>query len=327
VELADRIPAPLRSRLDHLRTLPPVRSLEALFLEIVADDVPGLAAEMAYRFVFALFPFLIFLAALVGFVSARVGRENLFETVMGFLGQFTPAEINGILAGWVAEVVNAQSGGLLTLGALGALWGAMGGVGTLIKGLNRAYDVQENRPFWQSQLLTAATTLGMTLMTLIGAVIYSAGAGLGDRLERWLRLDPGFSDFWALVYPVGFGLALVVLLVALFALLPNVPVHPRHAVPGAIFATLAWTAVTVGFGLYVSHFGNFARTFGTLGAAAVLMFWMYVISMILLVGGEINALLGGYKRRPIGESAPANPSAPQEAPAHLAGEGAGRATT
>jgi membrane protein len=298
----------LRRALEWALALPPARFLQALALEISSDDVPGLAAEMGYRFVFALFPFLIFLAALVGFVGAYVGRVNLFETVMSFLGQFTPPEIQGILAGWVSEVVNAQSTGLLTLGAIGALWGAMGGVGTLVKGLNRAYDVAEDRPFWQNLLLAAGTTLSLTVMIVVGAVLYSGGAQLGDRLETWLGLDSHFSDVWALGYPLVVGLALTLLMVIVYSLLPNTRIRPRQALPGAIFATLAWTVVTAGFSFYLTHFGNFARTFGTLGAAVVLMFWMYTIGTILLIGGEINALLSGHKRRPLGESAPANPS-------------------
>jgi membrane protein len=295
VELTVRLPRPLRTGAATLLNLGPVRFIRTLVTEIGGDDVPGLAAEMAYRFLFALFPFLIFLAALIGFIGAQVGRENLFESVMGFIGNLVPPTVLTIIDSWVAGMINSQSTGLLTIGALGALWGAAGGVGTLVKGLNRTYKVKESRPFWKAQLMALATTVALAFMSISGTLLYTFGGWLGGQLAEWFGLSDQFVQIWGRAYGpiVGFGLGLVLL--AVYTVLPNRHIPLRHALPGALFATAAWVGITLGFGFYLSHFGNFDKTFGSLGAPVVLMFWMYAVGMILLIGGEVNAILEGQK--------------------------------
>jgi membrane protein len=295
VELSERLPRPLRTGITTVLQLGPVRFIRTMVMEIGSDDVPGLAAEMAYRFLFALFPFLIFLAALIGFIGARVGRENLFENVMGFIGNLVPPPVLSILDSWVAGVINTQSPGLLTVGALGALWGAAGGVGTLVKGLNRAYDVKENRPFWQAQLMALATTVALAFMSISGTLLYTFGGWLGGQLAEWFGLSGEFVAIWSRAYGPVVALGLWLVLLALYSVLPNQRIQLRHALVGATFATAAWVGLTVGFGFYLSHFGNFDKTFGSLGAPVVLMFWMYAVGMILLIGGEVNAILSGLK--------------------------------
>src|SRR5438094_2077787 len=147
----------------------------ALVGAVASDDVPGLAAEMAYRFLFALFPFLIFLTAVLGVIASRTGDTNLFDIVMGLISQLAPPEVQRVVGDWITSVLRTQSPGLLTLGAAGSLWGAAGGVGTLTKGLNRAYRVAENRPFWRAQALALFTTVVLTLVMIGGAVLFIVG--------------------------------------------------------------------------------------------------------------------------------------------------------
>src|SRR5438093_2717442 len=163
-----RLPRPLRHSVTAITSQPAVRFLLALAKRISADDIPGLAAEMAYRFLFALFPFLIFVAALVGFIGARVGSDTLFASVMQMAGALFPAEIQALLSDWVAGVLRTQSTSLLTLGAAGAFYGAAGGVGTLIKGLNRAHEVTETRAFWKTQALALLTTAALAILMVGG---------------------------------------------------------------------------------------------------------------------------------------------------------------
>jgi membrane protein len=257
------------------------------------DDLSGLAAEMAYRFLFALFPFLIFLAAFLGFVGARMGSTDLFERVMGLLALLFPSEVQRVLEDWVRGVLSTQSPGLLTIGAAGALWGAAGGVGTLMKGLNRAYTTAESRPFWLSQVLALITTVVLALLMLGGVALFTAGGMVTSWAIENLGVDPGMLLVLNLVRGPGVMLGLAIVLAVAYAMLPNRRLSLKQTWPGALFATVAWLALTLGFSLYVTHLGSFDRTFGSLGAAVLLMFWMYAVGLILLIGGEINALLSG----------------------------------
>lgn len=292
----------LRAIVEPVVRWPPVAFVRQLATEIGEDDVSGLAAEMSYRFLFALFPFFIFLAALLGFIGARVGQANLFSSVMVFIGTFAPGDVQQILDDWVSGVVGTQSPGLLTVGAAGALWGAASGVGTLMKGLNRAYDVDENRPFWQAQVLALLTTVALAALVAGGAVLYAFGEWLGAWLAAAFDLGAGFLAAWSFLRGPGVAIGLAIALVLLYAALPNTRVPLARAVPGAVVATVAWVGLTLGFSFYVHNFGSYDRTFGSLGTAVVLMVWMYAVGLILLVGGEINAVLGNpvRARRPVG---------------------------
>jgi membrane protein len=289
--VAQRLPRPLRHSFTVITSQPPVRFVLALAKRISADDIPGLAAEMAYRFLFALFPFLIFVAALVGFIGARIGSDNLFATVMGLVSTLFPGEIQELLSNWISGVLQKQSTSLLTLGAAGALYGAAGGVGTLIKGLNRAHEVTETRPFWTTQAMALLTTLALAVLMIGGVLLYTLGEWLGDFLAARFGLGEAFRAVWGVLRGPGVAVGLALSLLGLYRLLPNADIRVSHAIPGAIFATLAWVVLTLGFSFYLAHFGSYDRTFGSLGTAVVLMVWMYFVGMILLIGGEINALI------------------------------------
>jgi len=257
------------------------------------DDISGLASQMAYHFLFALFPFLIFIAAFVGFIGSWIGSDNLFSVLIQLLSPLVPPEVQRIINDWVSGVLNTHSPGLLTFGAIGSLWSASGGVGTLITGLNRSYGVREDRGLLQKLVLSVLLTLAFSLLMLIGIALYTYGERLGIWLMMTLNRGEGFHTAWNLARGPGVTVALALLLWALYALLPNVRVGWRSALPGAVFAMAAWITLTALFSIYLKNFGSYDVTFGSLGAAVMLMFWMYAVSLILLIGGEINAALMG----------------------------------
>jgi membrane protein len=224
-----------------------------------------------------------------------VGYTNLFTLVMGFLTLLFPPEVQRLLGDWVAGVLLTQSTGLLTFGAVGALWGAAGGIGTFMKGLNRAYRVTENRPFWKTQMYSLMTTILMTVIMIGGVGLYTFGRSLGELIAADFGLGPKFLAAWEWIRVPAVDIGLVLVLVFMYRALPNVSVSWRGAVPGAVFAAVGWAVLTTGFSFYVGHFGSYDKTFGSLGAAVVLMVWMYMVGMILLLGGELNAAIGGRK--------------------------------
>ena len=307
MDFSARLPAPIRRTLAAVAKSPLWQLLFGLAVEFSSDDAPGLAAEMAYRFVFALFPFLIFLAAFFGFVGAHIGQAQLFSMVVGIVTLLMPPEVQQVVDAWVKGVLGTRSPGLLTFGAAGALWGAAGGVGTLVKGLNRAYDVAEDRSWWKSHVIALSTTFLLALVMLGGLGLFAFGDWLIQIINEYYGLNAGLlGTISALQRPV-IAVGLEIVLVLLYTWLPNTEVSIRESLPGAALAGAGWLAITLGFSSYIDHFGSFDRTFGSLGAAVMLMFWMYVLGLVLMLGGELNATLAGRKTEPLGRGAPANP--------------------
>jgi membrane protein len=284
-----------RALADRLEGARLIRFFRQVARAYFADDVMGLAAEMAYQFLFALFPFFVFLAALLGFVSAHTGQENLFGVVMRFSAILAPEEIQALVRDWVTTVVYSQSTGLLTFGALGAFVGAGVGIATLVKGLNRAHRVARDRPFWRAQVVFVLGILAYAGVMIAGVTIYTIGDWTVRRLAALGGLDPGFAEVWRLIHGPGVALGLFLVLLVLYSLLPYVWVDRRANAVAALFATVGWLVVTRGFSFYLSHLGIFGPTYGAFAATIILMVWMYAISTILLIGGEISAVLAGHR--------------------------------
>jgi membrane protein len=304
VDLSEHAPAPIRPLLRWLLGNAPAQFVIKLVDKIGKHDSMGLAAETAYRFLFALFPFLIFVAAFLGTVGQLIGAENLFSDFMAVIGLIAPPEIYQLLDDWVTSVIHTSSTSLMTLGAVGALYGATGGMGTVIKGVNRAYEVVETRPFWQVQAMALTAIVALTILILIGLVLFTAGERLGNWLVATFGLGEDFLTIWhACQGPAvfaGFGLVLV----AIYRALPNTNIGLMNAIPGAIVAIAGWVVLTLGFSFYLSNFGNYNLIFGSLGAVVVLMVWMQLVALILLLGGEINALLAEGRARSAESEAP-----------------------
>ena len=171
--------------------------------DVQRDDVGGLAAELAYRFLFAIFPFGIFVAALTAFVATAIGIDDPTGKIIGALGDNLPKDLANGLRPQIEAVIGTARPSLLTIGAIAALWAATGGTNALIKGLNRAYEVEENRPF----LPKTALAIGLTLLASVGIVVAFVtivGASLlTSEVVRQLNLDQRVVDLVSLLrWPV-----------------------------------------------------------------------------------------------------------------------------
>ncbi len=249
----------------------------------------GLAAEMAYNYLFALFPFFVFLAALLGFVGARVGHADLFTQVMLLVALLGPQEIQDLVRDWVYSVVYTQSPALLTLGAGLALFGATAGMSTLAKGLDRAHKSKTTRSWWKALLIAVLATLALDTVMLSGFLTYALGGWLMERLPASHEISAALRDGLDLSRGLATAVGLFVVLTLLYAVLPNGTVAFRYAAGAALFVTLVWTVITRGFGLYLTYLGQFSGTYGAFSAVIVLMVWLYAVSTVLLIGAELSA--------------------------------------
>ena len=278
----------LRSDLYEVWTLggqSPLRLARRIFWAIMEDNVMGYAAQLAYYFLFAIFPFFIFLTALLAYVPI----PDLMEQIMGLLDDFVPAEASDILQQNVQDLVTRQRGGLLSFGILLALLLASNAMAAVSDSLNHAYGVKESRPFWKVRALALVMTIGLAVLVIASMALLIFGPELGSLLAMRFGVGPEFEILWDLVrWPI-----VVVLLMFAAALIyyfaPDVQQEWRWITPGSVLAVLAWVAASLLFRYYVEHFGQYNRTYGSIGAIIVLLTWMYLSGFFLLLGGEINA--------------------------------------
>lgn len=268
--------------------------------ELSADDVGDFAAGLSYRFLLALFPFFIFIAALGGFVSRLLDVADPSFEILNRLGDALPNDARSVLDTQLSSVLERQQPGPLSAGLVGAIWAAAGGMGATMKAMNHVYDVPETRPFWRRTLLAVGLTLFGGTFFVVAFVLAVAGQTLGSAAADAI----GIGDSARFVmYGGGYALALSLLLVALAFLYwaaPNAQMSFRWITPGAILFTVVWLASTLLFGLYVSHLGSYNATYGALGGVVILMVWFYLTSYILLAGAELNAMIA--KRQAPGDA-------------------------
>jgi membrane protein len=253
--------------------------------EVREDDCLGWAAQLAYYLLFAVFPFFLFVTALLGFLPI----PNLMERLLAGLAIVLPGEAVTLLQDNIRQLVTEQKGGLLSFGILAALWSSSSAVVAITAALNQAYDVEEGRPWWKVRGIALLLTMGQSLFLLLAMVLLIFGPQLGRGLASLVGLGSVFEILWNILrWPVSAGLLMVALaLVYYFA--PDVEQQWKWITPGAVCAVLATLLVSLGFSLYVSHFGSYNKTYGSLGAVIVFLTWLYLTGLCLLVGGEINA--------------------------------------
>jgi membrane protein len=252
------------------------------------DNVGLLAAGVAF---YAFLAFVPLLAAMVLVYGLAAEPETVAEHIRALFGALPEdaAALIGDQLKAMTETPAAAKGWSLVVAIALAIYGASKGSGAIVTALNIAYEVKESRGFIKSTLLS----LGMTIGALIVLVIAAAGISLMGWVEAFFPGFPGWAHsafkiaFWTIaVIAVGFGLA------ATYRYAPNRPDAPWVWVsPGSAAATLLWLVASLGFGLYVTRFGNYNATYGSLGGVVVFLTWLYLSAYIVLMGGELNSEL------------------------------------
>jgi len=256
--------------------------------EIQRDDVFGAAAKLAYYFLLALFPLLIFLTSIIGL--ALGAGTGLRHALFNYLSQVMPSSAFQLIDKTMLEVTSASGAGKISFGLLAALWASASGVGAMMESLNTAYESQERRSWWKQRLVALFLTIALSVL-IIGAVVVIFG---GSKIAEYLGARYGFSDAFVLTWKImQWPIALAFMLLA-FALIyyfaPDVRGHKWEWItPGAVIGIVLWLLVSFAFKGYLHFFDSYSKTYGSLGAVIVLMLWLYLTGAAVLVGGEINA--------------------------------------
>ncbi|WP_437831347.1 YihY/virulence factor BrkB family protein [Sorangium sp. So ce1153] len=248
--------------------------------EWVKDKVDTVAAALAFFGVLAIFPFLLFAVALAGLVIDPAESARL----IGELYRVAPPAVANILGERLQALTEGQSPGLLTIGALGAVWAASGGVIALMDALNSAYGVEDSRSFLKRRGIALLVTLGGAVLLAVASALTVAAPAIAEHLGPF-----GTLLLWLRV-PVS-ALIVMAVLATLYYVLPDVEQTFKFITPGSVVAVVIWVLASLGFSFYVSRFGSYEVSYGALGGVIVLLLWSWISSMAVLLGAEINAII------------------------------------
>ncbi len=256
--------------------------------EILHDDIFGKSSEIAYNMLFALFPLLLFLLAVLGFMAGP--GSAIRQSILGGLSRQLPPMISDLIAKTLTEVTKAAGSGKITLGVVLGLWTASSGIASMMSGLNMAYDVRDSRPFWKVRLIALGLTLAAAFLTIAAMMIVLFGGKLAIMAGSTFGLGDTTVIIWrVLQWPVAiFFMTVAFSLIYYYG--PDVKEqHWYWITPGSIIGVLLWLGLSFAFREYLHFFNTFSKTYGSLGAVIILLMWFYVTSLGFLVGGEINS--------------------------------------
>ncbi|MDQ0430572.1 membrane protein [Planomicrobium stackebrandtii] len=259
--------------------------LKELFQRIKDVDVPGLGAQLAFFFLLSIFPLLIFLVTLLPYLS--LSQDQIYS----FMEEVVPAEVYVLIESTLAEILTSQNTGLLSFGILATIWSASLGMDALIKSLNLSYKVTENRPLLIARGMSILMTILLIFILIVALALPVFGEQLGLLIFSFLGLEAGFLTLWS---SIRFTIPAVITFVAcaiIYWLAPNVKMNILSVLGGAAFAAIGWIVTSYLFSIYISNFGNFSATYGSIGGVIILMLWLYISAMLLIIGGQINAVM------------------------------------
>lgn len=259
-----------------------------VWAKMAQDDVFGGAAKLAYYFLLALFPSLIFLTSAIGLIlGPGTGmRHELFS----YLGRVMPSSAFHLIDTTMWEISSASGAGKLSFGLLATLWAASNGMSAITQSLNAAYDLKETRPWWKQRVIALGLTIGLSVFIIVALMIVIAGGRIADAVVQTQHLPAGFSNMWKIVQ---WPLAVVFILLAFAFIYFFAPDAKRRSwkwiTPGSLIGLALWLLASFAFKAYLHFFDSYSKTYGSLGAVIVLMLWLYLTGLAVLVGGEIDS--------------------------------------
>lgn len=270
-----------------------IQLVKAFINRFLEDRVLDLSAQCAYYFLFSIFPFLIFMITLIGFLPFTS------EDVLNFVSEHVPGKTNVLFEKNIHAVVDVKRKGALSLSLIFTLWSASRGMDAMVYALNRSYRIEKERSFIQSKLLSILLTVGMIFVFLSALVLTVFGQKIQTIVQLFFHIPENniiVSNAFRWIITL---IIVTFTLIALYYIAPNTCISCKDVIPGAILAAIGWQLFSVIFSIYINYFETFSATYGSLGGVIILMTWFYLSAMIIMMGGIINALLPQWKNRKI----------------------------
>ena len=266
------------------------------FRRMVADEAIPLAGNIAFRLMFSIFPFLIFLTAMAGFF----GSEEWVEHTVQILLSVAPDKVVAPVAREIRSILTVPRVDFLSLGAALTVWSAMAGVDSVRVCLNRAYDVTETRPTWWLYFLSVSGVIGsaisflaLSMLVLVFPIIVRVVTDFAGTFPQSLAT----VEQWR--YPLA---VLVMLLIvhAAHRILPNKRMSFRAVFPGVMFTVVCWMLMAYAFAVWLTRFNSFTSTYASLSGIFIIMFFIYLAALVLIAGGELNRVLELVRQNRLG---------------------------
>lgn len=256
------------------------------------DDVSESAAQLTYYLILAIFPFIISLLQIVKFTP--LGDADVVEKLLVSF----PLQTQELLMGIIKDVVSSSGKTLLSIGIIGSIWSASNGIMSLIKAVNKAYDLSESRPYWKLKLLSVIMTVGLILI-----IIITLGLGIFEALvfNKYIALNFPNTEFLFTILQGFLSLVSIILILTLLykfspSLKENINISFKESLPGGVFTTIFLLVSTKAFSIYVDNFGNYSKVYGSIGGIIVLLIWLYLSSNLLILGAELNSIFMNRKK-------------------------------
>lgn len=258
------------------------------------DEIMDRANGVAYNFILATFPAIIFLFTLIPYVSAYFPEINT-ESIMLFMKDLVPSDTYDVVSTTVLDIVSNQRGGLLTLGFFFAMYLSTNGMMALMRAFNSCYKTVENRSGWKTRLIATALTFNMTFVLFLAILLLVVGQFVMDYFFNHIR-EIDFINLDSFTVNLIFLLRFVVIFIVFFLAIstiyyfgPAIHYNWRFFSIGSLIATLLCLGVSYGFSFYITNFGTYNKVYGSIGVLIALMVWIQLITVVLLVGYEVNA--------------------------------------
>lgn len=263
--------------------------LKDLLKRMKEDSVTAMGAQLAYYLILSIFPFIIFFLNLLSYTP--IARDDVLQNLIVIL----PSDTQRLITELLSETIDKSSDTLLSLGAITGIWAASRGIMSLIKSLNKAYGLEEKRSYIELRGVAILFTLALLVLLLVVLATLVFGEIIGNMIFDYIGLTEKFIIIWQylrVIISVGF---MILTFTLLYKFSPSIrnnnKIKFKHTLPGAIFTSIGWIIISGLFYFYVNNFGNFGKTYGSLGGIIILLIWLYISSIIVITGGEINATI------------------------------------
>lgn len=262
-----------------------IRLIEEFMERVKEDHVSAYAAQAAFFLILSAFPFTILILTFTRFLPVT---QSEFMLV---IQELLPGEMEKWVMEILQELMDNSGNTLMSFSIIIALWSAARGILSISNGLNSVFRTEESRNYFLLRSIATLHTLIVAVALVILLVVFVFGNSLYQVvLNRFPFLNNIVTLILSVRVAVGFVL-LFFMFIAMYKGLPNHKLSLKQATPGALFSALSWMIVSFGFSVYVNHFSNYSKIYGSLAGIAIAMVWVYMMMNLVLWGGELNVLI------------------------------------